>query len=191
MRRLLAAFIRFMESDRPDRLIGGATKLAYLWVTLFPLAMCVALMVYGCGGPVVNKPDQAAQFSKLAGLTIPDHECVLRTRGSDFFLSEGSFIFRVSPETMELWLNNPPRWCGEEWKSGRLPAGLFDESDFGSRNPKAAPFFGIKELKKYENAVYAFQQDWSHGYKTTGRALILIPEANEVWCSSWDCREGL
>lgn len=170
MRRLLAALIRFMESDRPDRLIGGATKLAYLWVTLFPLAMCVALMVYGCGDPVVNKPDQASQFSKLAGLTNPDHECVIRTRGCDFLLSEASFIFRVSPETMELWLSNPPRWCGQEWKSGRLPAVLFDESDFGSRNPKAAPFYGIKELKKYKNAVYAFQQDWSHGNKTTGRA---------------------
>ena len=74
-----------MESDRPDRLIGDATKLAYFWATLFPLALCIALMVYGCGAPVVNKPDHAAQFSKLAGLPIPDHERVIRTGGGDFF----------------------------------------------------------------------------------------------------------
>lgn len=193
------------KPTRGERL--GYAFWVFLWVLLVvvigvPLLFIAWIMLSPGFSQEPNRrviTDPVSEFQQSTGLTLPVSASVVSSGDVWIdFLGDGEFylVFEVNPTTLEQWLDQPPPWEQSEWKRGPISADLVWHGSFGVGGMSGDPAGGGPDHKISElevEQVFESKQVWYVDRGTThdemrwrnGQVLIIDPEHNRVWYSSW------
>ncbi|WP_298868052.1 hypothetical protein [uncultured Gimesia sp.] len=140
--------------------------------------------------------DPAAEFKQSTGLNLPASASVVSANDVWLdFLGDGEFhlVFDVDHATLKQWLDEPPPWEHAEWKRGPVSEDIGWHCGFGARGMSAdstggGPDHNISEVQVElvltSKQVWYVAQDSAQQWEM-GQILIIDPEHNRVWYSSW------
>ena len=141
-------------------------------------------------------------FLVHSGLRMPFSAKILRADDSRWasFHGDGEYyvVFQVDSKTIDNWLRNPTPLRKRDWQKGPIPAIIGFYPDFGYESPALEQYSvgttrlsgGSPELLYLlaSSNIWYSAQERGPDFKSwhDGDLLILDPETNRIWFSSWN-----